>query len=1739
VDQVTRYCRPILAGLAIGILLLIFVPVSADVHIINPGDSIQTAINNADDDDIILLNPGAPYTQHGIEIAKNITIGANTAAGGSPANTIIDAQLLGRVFNVTGNVSLTVDHLTLQNGRAPNGANGVTLLHQLPGVGGHGGDGGAISAFGTVTILSSVLSGCSAGNGGTGGPGDSDFNPGAMGGTGGSGGAVNSTYGVTITDSSISSCDAGNGGTGGVSGGMMSPGGDGGKGGSGGAVSSDYPVTLLSSTISDCAAGTGGTGGDGSGETWGYGGDGGSGGALNTKTSHGPVTVTSSDITGCSAGDGGTSYDNRGGDGGHGGAIASLGPVTITSSEISACSAGDGGAASPDGYGGGGGAIYGYLEGDVTVTDSTITGNRAGSGRANTVGGPGRFDSGGPGGYGGAIYLYSSSNGIVDVTASTLTNNAAGNSGNGGAISSQLYVNMNSSTLTGNSVSVGGTGSATSSWYGEMKYNRIYGNLGGAAVKNENPVTSQDNQIKAVNNWWGFNGGPLGNTTGNVTSAPWLVLGATATPQTITSVQSSLIGTNLTYNNAGTDTSVSGYVPDEIPVAFTAVNGGLSLESGRTKKGNNATTFTPSGPGPASVSATVDGQTVTILFDIASPPPPTVSTISPATGPVAGGTSVIITGTGFIGTTAVQFGTTDAPGFTVDSDTQITVPSPAHAAGLIDITVTTPGGTSATSSADQFTYIYPVPAISAISPATGPVAGGTSVTITGTGFIGTTAMQFGTADAPGFTVDSDTQITVPSPAHAAGLIDITITTPGGTSATSSADQFTYIYPVPTVSGISPATGPVAGGSSVTITGTGFTGTTAVQFGTTDAPGFTVDSDTQITVPSPESAGGVVDITVTNPGGTSTTSSADQFTYIYPVPTVSGISPATGPVAGGTSVTITGTGFTGTTAVQFGTADAPGFTVDSDTQITVPSPESAGGVVDVTVTNPGGTSATSSADQFTYYYPVPTVSGISPATGPVIGGTTVTITGTGFVGTTAVHFGATDAPGFTVDSDTQITLPSPAGSAGTVDITVTNPGGTSTTSSADQFTYYYPVPTVTAISPTTGPVAGGTSVTVTGTGFVGTTAVHFGATDAPGFTVDSDTQITVPSPAGSAGTVHVTIITPGGTSLTSSSDEFIYSPIPAVTGISPADGPEAGGTSVIITGTGFTGATDVMFGTTAATVFTVNSDTRITATSPLHATGTVDVTVTTAGGISPASSSDQYTYVPIPSVTGISPSSGLTAGGTSVTITGTGLTTATAVMFDATAATGFTVVSDTEITVPSPSHAAGTVDVTVITAGGTSLTSSADQFEYIAPVPSVTGIAPASGPVAGGITVIITGTGLTAATAIMFDTTAATDFTVNSDTQITATQPAHAAGVVDVTVTTAGGTSPTSSADQFTYAYIPAVTGISPSSGPDTGGIMVTITGAEFTGATAVMFGTTAAKGFTVISGTKITAISPAGTGTVHVTVTTSGGTTGHSSSDRFTYFASTPSPTPTAPVTTLDTSGNSDDGPTVTIVPYITNPHMNTTENVTVNIGGDSAFNRAIVRGTGITSLIVTGTVTRRADDSPPPQGIVFEYAELVPARFNTIQAAEISFSIPQEWLDNQNIAPERVVLCRQNAGTWANLPTWVVDRKDGNVFFAAASPGFSLFAIAGAPESPTAAPTPTPVEIQPDETTFTKVPAKTPTVTSTTAAPVIAKEPPSGFPLMSILLVIAGLIVVAACGWYVRRWWIRRQNPALFMEYD
>jgi hypothetical protein len=330
---------------------------------------------------------------------------------------------------------------------------------------------------------------------------------------------------------------------------------------------------------------------------------------------------------------------------------------------------------------------------------------------------------------------------------------------------------------------------------------------------------------------------------------------------------------------------------------------------------------------------------------------------------------------------AVKFGTNYAFQFYAQGPNLINAVSPpAAATGTVDITIMTGAGTSATGTADQFTYTpTPPPIVTAISPASGPTEGGTGVFISGSNLGNATLVQFGTAASNGFFPPADNVLKAFSPTvTTTGPVDVTVTTPSGHNLPAASDHFTYTTtPAPVVLAVGPSTGPP--GTNVLISGTDLGGLTGVKFGGTADNGRRQPLSNQVVSviapgisPSPTAP---VDVQVSATGGTSPVNApADQFTYTAAIaPTVVVISPSNGPA--GTLVNITGEHLGGATAVNFGNVVVqPGnFFVRSDTLIRVASPAGGSGTVPVTVTNAAGTSVATADDQYTYgTAPPPTI-----------------------------------------------------------------------------------------------------------------------------------------------------------------------------------------------------------------------------------------------------------------------------------------------------------------------------------------------------------------------------------------------------------------------------------------------------------------------------------------------------------------------------------------------------------------------------------------------------------------------------------------------------------------------------------------------------------------------------------------------------------------------------------------------
>lgn len=778
-------------------------------------------------------------------------------------------------------------------------------------------------------------------------------------------------------------------------------------------------------------------------------------------------------------------------------------------------------------------------------------------------------------------------------------------------------------------------------------------------------------------------------------------------------------------------------------------------------------------------------------------------TISPASGPIAGGQTVTITGSGLNqGSATVTFGGVLATNVSVTGNT-LTCTTPAHALGTVVVVVATSEETS------SLTYNYlGVPTVSSIVPFEGP-ATSQSIVINGTNFSPVAAQNVvnvnGTTTGVTVTNATTTALTVTIPASptpaALTTVPVTVTTTGGGPVGSS---FTY-YPPPTITSLNPPAGATTG-LSVTINGLFYstaTNATTVSWNGANVPITNITTTTvTVTAPASPTPGAItpVNVIVTAPGGLSNTA---VYTY-YPPATVSGISITEGATGGGYSAVISGTNFSTVNAqnsVTFGAAGVAAITGSTNTTITVTVPALAPPgasptTVTVAVVAPGGSGNTS----FTYY-PPPTITNVTPNSGANGGGDNIVITGTNFspTGTTTVTINGTAATVTNV-TQTSITATTPARVPPAVAISpdvlqVNTTGGNATST----FTYY-PAPTFTNITPSSSGLSqGGEQIFINGNFFQsGNTTVTFGGV-AGTVTNVTATQITVITPGHDTAVVPVVVNAPGGSV---SAGNFTFHG-PRIVSIVPNSGPIAGGQSVVITGSGFVaGSTTLNIGGTAIGGLAI-TPTTITFTTPAHASGTFTVTVSeggddavVVGGYQWLDTSEQYT---------ITLDRGPVGGGQTVTIVGKNFSVSgTTVTIGGLPATGVTVAPNgLSLTCVTPAHAAGLVPVQVAVFGINSI--GALNYTYVAP-PTLTAVVPSKGPIAGGQTITLTGTNLEAGgqTRVSFGGGAPIVATYVSATSVTVVTPAHAAGPVQITVSTftpAQGTG----GNSVTYTYVDPAT----------------------------------------------------------------------------------------------------------------------------------------------------------------------------------------------------------------------------------------------------------------------------------------------------------------------------------------------
>lgn len=648
-------------------------------------------------------------------------------------------------------------------------------------------------------------------------------------------------------------------------------------------------------------------------------------------------------------------------------------------------------------------------------------------------------------------------------------------------------------------------------------------------------------------------------------------------------------------------------------------------------------------------------------------------------------TGSVVAGSGFTGTSRVDFGAVPASSFTVLSDDAIQAVAPPGT-GTVPVTVYGGGAPAGGSVVGQYTYV----AVQSVAPASGPPAGGTWVVIDGTGLGSATTVLFGQTAAPFYPL-SDTQIEALSP-PGTGTQEITVDTLyGGNTPTTSADQFTYgtsssgaartavVRRGPSLaasapsagaaaSGALPASGPL-GGASVSpfapalpdgVTATGLAAQ-VLQFVYQNGPHLlgglsAIKNQIQAILAaqsgscegSHEAVAHLLNVAATP---------LVELAVDEALPSVLAAETAALWETGPALLVIYAVTPVALNYVAEQLADALidaavgayfGECPKEDTPtppIPPPTPGGGGGdggggggFVPNALVDPSGTVFDTNGNPISGatatilrsdvlagpFAPVDvTQPGIEPAVNPETtdsGGTFHWDVDAGFYEVQAT------APGCSMPGD-------PGQSAATIGpYPVPPPQLGLAISLACPSEAPAPVPSVTSLSQSTGPAGGGTTVMVLGSGFTPSSQVRFAGTPAQAVTFLSPQALTVVSPAGS-GPADVVVHTAGGDSATSAADHFFFGAPPTVTGLSVQQGPAAGGTSITITGSGFTGATLVGFGGAPGNSLVVKSDTEIQVTAPLQIPGTMDVEVVTPAGASAPSAADQYTFLPAAPVCG--------------------------------------------------------------------------------------------------------------------------------------------------------------------------------------------------------------------------------------------------------------------------------------------------------------------------------------------------------------------------------------------------------------------------------------------------------------------------------------------------------------------------
>ncbi len=926
---------------------------------------------------------------------------------------------------------------------------------------------------------------------------------------------------------------------------------------------------------------------------------------------------------------------------------------------------------------------------------------------------------------------------------------------------------------------------------------------------------------------------------------------------------------------------VDGISPAAGPLAggeVLTITGGTLTDSTVTIGGNPCTildinlagtsltcTVPPGDAGAADVVVTTPDSEVTRSQAYTYLPTPTMGEISPAEGSPGGGDELTVNGTDLDNAT-VTVGGNPCTDVVVNAErTSLTCTTPPGLVGPADVVVETAGGT--TEGTDAYTYLN-VPAVTGMDPASGPLVGGETVTITGTNLTDAT-VTIGDAECV-VSSSQDDSVECVVPAGVAGNATVVVSKGDGTDTVPGG--YTYIAP-PTVDVVTPNEGPTVGGEEITISGAELENATVTIDGQPCTSVEVAEDGDSLTCTTPPGTRGNVTVEVTTPGGT--VEVPGGYSYLD-IPIVTGIDPTSGPTDGAYSVTISGENLTDAT-VTFGGLPCTDPTVNlAGTSLTCDIPAHAEGDVEVLVSKDDGDAEVPGTF---FYSPAPFVTGISPESGSIGGGDTLTIEGVNLFNSTVTVGGNACDDVAIAEDNRSLTCTVPAGTAGLVDVVVTTPSGDDT--SADPYLYENTA-VVDEITPDEGSTSGGETVTINGRN-LDDAVVTIGGNECTDVDVSDDgTSLTCEAPGGVAGSADVVVTKGDGP--TTVVDGYTFVAEPAADSMGPLTGPISGGQTATIHGSNLDGAYVTIAGGECTDVIVASDGNSLTCVTPPGFVGYADVDIVTAGGITTVPES--YEYLDIAVVDEMSPAEGPVGGDTEITLTGLNLTGAE-VTVGGDACLNISVNdAGTELTCDVPAHSRGEVEVVVTKPGGE--VTVPGGFSYY-DAPTITRVTPNSGLPEGGGQIRINGRDFIDPTVLIGDQEC-TDIEVAEDgTSLTCTVPEGSAGLTDITVENEAGE--TIESDGYRYAEPPTIDSVSPTSGPSAGGETVTIRGTNLFGVEVTVGGDTISDVTVSEDGTTATFVVPRlPAGRADIVVTTNSGSA--TLAGAFEVVA-TPTPTPT------------------------------------------------------------------------------------------------------------------------------------------------------------------------------------------------------------------------------------------------------